>query len=232
MTEQPRIHRHELACHLAGEGTPEQRARIDAALRDNPQLQAWRDELEAEDRLVQSAVPLVRVEDRLTPTSRSKWLWWTAPAVASAMALVMMAREPTQRLKGNDLLGVMVASDRGVMPARDGDTFRPGTQLQLLLRHDGHKWALIAGRDAAGVADVYFSLALEAASPTMRPLPSSLVLDDAEGTECIFAVLADDKEDEMRRVVINAVSDGACDKPLQLPAGWTQDHIMYRKARE
>jgi hypothetical protein len=240
--EPARIHRHELACHLNGEGNAEQRARIDAALASDPRVQQWRDDLQAEDRAVLMAVPMHRLVATPTLVDRLR-TWWslgivrgamaTAGMVAATMIVVPQLSKPDpdgNRAKGSAQLAFAVQTNTGARPGIDGEALQAGDRIQLLLRASEEKRVIVVGIDGRGGVDVYFEAELSQwPRNVLQPLPNSLVLDDAIGEERVVAVFGDRSAEAMRAEVMRAAAAAQHGAALMLPMGMQQQQVRFRK---
>lgn len=143
--------------------------------------------------------------DRRASARPARWpvpAGWFALAAAVAVLLVAVTRNTAQpgepragadevRSKGVGLR-LWVNRDGRVFEGHSGDRFRPGDALRVTVTSSTPTWLFLAGIDAAGAVRAYHpfdgaeSVRLEPG--TDAPLPDSLVLDDAEGTEYLVAL--------------------------------------------
>jgi hypothetical protein len=237
-TETTRVHRHEVACHLAGEGDATQRARIDAALQQDARVQAWRDELVAEDRAAQIAVPLQRIMPQAVDTTP----WWQTgitkwavamTGVAGLAAVLMMPRginDSSTRTKGGAQLAFVVQHEGGARPGVDGESLHAGARIQLLLRANEEQRVVVVGIDGQGGVDVYFEAELSQwPRNALQPLPNSLVLDDAVGDERVVAVFGDQPAEVLRAAAMKAAAAAQPGALLDLPPGMHQQQVRFHK---
>ena len=204
--------RHQLRCFHVGELPAETRQSIEQHAEACLDCQAILEEFKSDDAAFRTHIPFVRFQaDHVrkvegtapgSPAVRRMWRWLTGGGVALAAALatvvLLMPRGPTdpqqqvgQRLKGRvPGLGFIYRTTVGVRAGRDGQRLAKGDQIHFMVRTADPKDALVVlGIDGRGSVTVYHAgTAPDGAWEAASPLPDSVVLDDAVGTERFFAV--------------------------------------------
>ncbi len=145
--------------------------------------------------LVLSASELRRTATQ--PTQLAKRTASDGPSVAGPAAPDLVHRGDN-RTKGthggNQRMSAYLVHGGVVTVARNGAPAYPGDQLQLTYTTDTDGYLAIFSLDGAGVASVYYddgaasarSAAITAGADV--PLPHSIILDDALGTETLYAL--------------------------------------------
>jgi anti-sigma factor RsiW len=176
---------HELRRYAAGELADERRAEIGALLESDAALKAELDELEAEKRAFQAAMPFGRFEAdhkaRSQPEglfarlTRVRWQAFGGFAAAAACAAIIAVNlgderpppDPVQRwaqnqTKGGDAkLGFFVRESAGVRLGTDGENLAPGAQIQFAVVDVADASAMvIVGVDGKGAVSTYATRAL------------------------------------------------------------------------
>lgn len=98
------------------------------------------------------------------------------------------------RTKGNTaVLEAWIETGDAVRPVYTNETLGAGTRLQLKFNPGNHRFVTLAGRDAAGVVEIYGTI--PASGPTLQSAPFALTLDDSKGHQVFYAVLTDIRPD-------------------------------------
>ena len=172
-----------------------------------------------------AAFELAPVPDAIRVASkpaRSPWrlAGWLVPALAAAMALVVISPfsgtelpgdettlVETERTKGSNqgARSLQIWLDAGE-PTRlaEGASVSPGDRVQLKYRARPG-WVTFAGVDGRGVVEVYKAVNTDG-SGEWRPAPFSLTLDDAPGEQQFLAVFTSERPD--RQAVADALKSG------------------------
>jgi hypothetical protein len=123
------------------------------------------------------------------PGRRARVAGAAAAAAALAVALVAVWRAGPDgvRTKGGASLGVFVSHHGVLRRGGAGEVVAPGDRLQLVTATDRAGWIAITALDGRGARTVYAAPRPVGAGRD-RPLPFSIVLDDALGPTTITAV--------------------------------------------
>lgn len=178
----------------------EVRAHVDACDRCARRLQVQQ---AAREDFVLQPVPAALLDAAAPgPANNTRWFRMLAPALiaAAALFLVMPAirtafeapqTEDRIRLKGLlPELEVWVGTDAGPRPVRDGEVLQPGDRVQLLYNPRGAALVTLAGRDGAGVTEVYKTFAPDERG--LQPAPFALTLDDAAGPQEFWVITSEE----------------------------------------
>jgi len=131
-------------------------------------------------------------------------LWIAAPALAAAIALVLVVVSrpgapgdlPGVAIKGQPALQVFAQHDGRVFQVADGAPLAPGDQIRFVAAPGELGYLLIASVDAAGQVTIYHpyggdeSAPIAAAAGPSQELPGSIVLDATLGPERIYALFS------------------------------------------
>jgi hypothetical protein len=131
------------------------------------------------------------------------WLGGGVLAAAASLALWLSSGEESERWtrsKGSARIDFFVKSGAAVRPGAPGESVRAGDALRFVVPRTEPRYLVILGRDSRGVASVYFPAGPrgERVPPSAEPigsglaLPSSVLLDDAPGSERLYAVFCDE----------------------------------------
>jgi hypothetical protein len=134
---------------------------------------------------------------------RAAWLGAGVLAAAASLALWLSGgeeSEPLSRSKGSARIDFFVKSGGAVRPGAPGESVRAGDALRFVVPRAESRYLAIVGRDSRGVSSVYFPAGPrgERVPRSAEPigsglaLPSSVLLDDAPGSERLYAVFCDD----------------------------------------
>jgi hypothetical protein len=133
-------------------------------------------------------------------------VWWLGGGVLAAAASLALwlssgeeASEWATRSKGAARIDFFVKSNDGVRRGTPGEVVRGGDALRFVVPRAESRYVVILGRDSRGVSSVYFPAGREgervpaSAEPVGSglALPSSVVLDDAPGSERLYAVFCE-----------------------------------------
>jgi hypothetical protein len=128
------------------------------------------------------------------------WLGGGALAAAASLALWLSSGagegEWATRGKGSARIDFFVKSGATVRPGAPGEVVHAGDALRFVVPRAESRYLVILGRDSRGLSSVYFPAGPEgervpaAAEPigSGLALPSSVLLDDAPGSERLYAV--------------------------------------------
>lgn len=121
---------------------------------------------------------------------------WIAPFVAMAAALLLVARPPENRLKGDVDLDFYVLRDGQAFPGDPSLPVRPGDRLQFTYRAGMADQMVVLGVDGTGNFTQFYpdeGDAPVAVIPGERHvLEGSILLDDAPGPEVFVAFFGED----------------------------------------
>jgi hypothetical protein len=133
------------------------------------------------------------------------WTLLPVSALAAALALLLVFRggPPSVRLdppadlatKGGSATLRVFANHQGqVFQLRDGDRLAPGDQIRFVVEPADLPYLIIASVDGTGKPSVYYPFDARESAQLERAitleLPGSIVLDDADGPERIFALFS------------------------------------------
>jgi hypothetical protein len=182
-----------------------------------------------------------------TPATRGvrRFLLPAAPLAAAAglLLFVMLREAPENRVKGGAAdsgparLEVYRRAGSEVEILKDGDTVKAGDLLQIAYIPSGERFGVIASLDGRGTVTLHYpenerAPTPLAAAPQVR-LASSYELDDAPDFECFYFITSDtelDVRDVLKRIADTAAAEpGAERRRLDLPAGWSQFAVCFRK---
>jgi hypothetical protein len=160
-------------------------------------LEAQQESLQRFQRVVAPAL-LPSLKAKL---ERSSWLrltWLLVPAVAAAAVVVgVRPRIPSHddvAIKGGATFQVFARRGGEVFRVTDGARLRPGDTLRFAVQPGGLSYVLIASRDEARHAAVYYPFdgaQSTLVDPRMRSeLPGSIELDATPGEETLFALFS------------------------------------------
>jgi hypothetical protein len=204
--------RHALARHEAGEGSPDERAALGAHLETCPTCAETLAELGRYRVAFQAGLSQAELEARIAlraarPAPRSwwalvRWPYALGAATATALALLLVfaprGDEPGPdsgtRTKGAEFsLSFVIESGGKPVLAEPGHRLRAGDRIQFLLTAPAGGQLHLVGVDGRGQVSVYFP-APGVTPPAFpggagRPVPGSIILDDAPGPERVFALL-------------------------------------------
>lgn len=199
--------RHTALRYETGELGGEEKTVFESHLAGCAHCQATLDDLAADKRAFQAAMPFAAFEAglaRRTERARPFWsrrlvLWPLLAAGAAAAALVLMPASGTSPgawdgIKGGGpSLRYYVKTVVGARPGVDGEALRAGDALRLQAGAGGRKYLLVIGVDADG--KIYPWLSADGrsvpAGTEATMLPGSVVLDDDPRPERIFALASD-----------------------------------------
>jgi hypothetical protein len=130
------------------------------------------------------------------------WLGGGALAAAASLALWLSSGEEPERWtrsKGSARIDFFVKSGAAVRPGAPGESVRAGDALRFVVPRAESRYLVILGRDSRGISSVYFPSGPrgERVPPSAEPigsglaLPSSVLLDDAPGSERLYAVFCE-----------------------------------------
>lgn len=128
-------------------------------------------------------------------------------AAALAVAVLPLPDEGTRSKGGDAALEAWVETGRSARPAYTNELVAPGSRVQLKFDARGHRYVTLAGRDGAGVVEVYSTLQAQGG---VEAAPFSLTLDDTPGDQIFFAVLTDARPDPERLV------EGLAEDPVRV----------------
>ena len=147
---------------------------------------------------------MTRVRRRLlAPPSR--WARYVAVATAAAAAAALIFAvglhprfPPDVELltKGGPSLRLVMRRGSRVAPAPDGTHLRAGDEIRFVIPAAPQRYLLVGSIDGDGHASIYYpfdgqaSAALDARDRRVE-LPGSIVIDEAQGPERIFALFSD-----------------------------------------
>lgn len=210
-----RVSRFDVERLAVGELTGADKARVEAAVKADPALQAFFDDVVAADKafLFEHPPAAFFAAARPAPSLADKLrAFLTAPQLvaslcaAAAVAVIVQApigEGPRERSKGGaetPTVGFFVLEkDSAGDVARlghAGDALRAGDKIQLAVKDVDKVVIVVVGVDGSGVVSVYareaVSTTAKGPSTKARLLPASLVLDDTTGPERFFVVYGDD----------------------------------------
>ncbi|MCK6530736.1 DUF4384 domain-containing protein [Myxococcota bacterium] len=189
----------------------------------------WPWERVAEDVLVRAArlpdadrdpvmAVLARGERRIG--SRLSWRMALAAALAAAVAVVVAllppgggplpGEDPGVRLKGRGGLSAFVLDEGEAIAIAPGTPLAAGDRIQFRLA-TSRSYVALLGVDGTGTVSRYLPVGGEESVPVVpggsRPLPDSLVLDDAPGPEVFLAFCSDEAlaVEDLERAVHDAL---------------------------
>ncbi|MBI5497528.1 MAG: hypothetical protein HY904_21130 [Deltaproteobacteria bacterium] len=248
--------RHTLRRHFAGELDAAARADLDNHLKECLDCQAVLAELKSDEAAFKVHIPFARFADqhekRLAAASPVRTglsnFWKTvfgggvalAAAMTAAAFLLIPAPRPedqlTERIKGGGI-GFLLRTSDGVRAGRDGETLKPGDQIQFFVKAPEDTEVVVVGVDGKGAVSVYHVGRVVAVDGRAAPLPDSVVLDDAVGPERFFAVYgrgfaAGELKALVQKAAEKMVADGADLRavetlPLDLPADKAQQSSVH-----
>lgn len=176
-----------------GEVAPDQRARVERAMSEDPSVKARLDALAADDAQVLAAHPPARVAASIraqaVPQERSRFRFvpLVAAALAASVMAVVMTREPADeiRLKGDGpRLTLFRMTSKGPHALADGDAAKPGDLVQARYALDVPAHAVLLSFDGAGSVTIHAppgsDTAIDAGSFTTE---RAFELDDTPGFE-------------------------------------------------
>lgn len=238
---------------LPAEKAGEIARRLDAEPELAARLQALKDS--DEEALARYPAPQMaeRIRRRAATSRRPAWQMpalFAAPALAAAVALLLLVRAPTpevsglspnppyaDRVKGLSphLVAYRVRDGRGE-PVGEDDRLRPGDVVQLHYVAAGQPFGAVVSVDGAGAATLHWPerpsgpARLEPKGETS--LPHAFELDDAPGFERFFFVTASEpvaaaRVMEAARAL--AARPDAESASLDLPETWQQSSLCLRK---
>jgi hypothetical protein len=214
-----RVSRFDVERLACGELCGEEAARVQRAVDRDPALQAFLQELRADDAAFLLQQPPAAFMARLaaatpaptmTPWARAAAffgglrLQLAAGAMAAAVLVAVVVLPGTGdddgpiRGKGGErqpALSFFVKEDGGARLGSAGETLKAGDQIQLAVKDADPRALVVIGVDSAGVVSVYASeetTTVPKGQTGPRPLPAALVLDDVMGAERFFVVYGDD----------------------------------------
>jgi hypothetical protein len=216
-----RVSRFDVERLACGELRGDDAARVQQAIDRDPALQAFLQELRADDAAFLLQQPPAAFMARLaaaTPTpTMTPWartaaffaglrLQLAAGAMAVAVLVAVVALPRTGgddddgpiRGKGGErqpTLSFFVKEDGGARLGSAGEILKAGDQIQLAVTDATPRALVVVGVDSAGVVSVYASevtTTVPKGETGPRPLPAALVLDDVVGAERFFVVYGDD----------------------------------------
>jgi hypothetical protein len=141
---------------------------------------------------------------RAAPRRAAMWLGGGALAAAASLALWLTSGAESEqqlaRSKGSARIDFFVKSGGAVRPGAPGESVRAGDALRFVVPRAESRYLVILGHDSRGVSSVYFPAGPqgERVPSSAEPigsglaLPSSVLLDDAPGSERLFAVFCDE----------------------------------------
>ena len=128
------------------------------------------------------------------PRSRGLWMAAGGAALAAAAALVLVQVAATsggERTKGGPQIGFFVKRGDAVFEGQNGQRVRAGDRLRFVVSTPDQRYLTVLGRDSTGMVSSYYPTAglPERVGPGRQlVLGSSVELDEAPGTERIFAL--------------------------------------------
>ena len=161
---------------------------------------------------VNVAAESARILERLDAAEAKPAAWWqrfmpiVAPAMALLLAIVFLpsqfsslyqdAAPGPNRTKGAVAIEMFVDDADGAFQAEPGIELREGDRVQFRYRADGHGWLMLVSVDGRGAITLLYPVDGEESGSVdpagIHPLPSSVILDDAIGTERVYAVFSDE----------------------------------------
>jgi hypothetical protein len=143
--------------------------------------------------------------------------------------------EPGETAKGTGALRLYARRAERVFPVEPGTILLPGDQVRFAVQSGSARFALIASIDGRGEASIYCpsSEIAKDAGLGWAFLGDSIVLDDSEGPERIFAVFSDERLDD--EAVLPALRAEAKEGPgairghRNLPLRWVQASVLFEK---
>jgi len=173
---------------------PEARAHALAHLDGCARCRADRDAAdELRARFVAQVMPRTR-----PATRRRRWALLALPALAAAVALLVVWRDrgepPELAIKGGATWQVFAHRADATFAVHDGTRLAAGDRIRFVISPAGARYVLVASIDGAGHATIYYPYAGPSSEPIAGPraeLPGSIVLDTAPGPERVFALLSD-----------------------------------------
>ena len=212
-----RVSRFDVERLACGELRDDDAARVQRAIDRDPALQAFLQELRADDAAFLLQQPPAAFMARLAAATMTPWartaaffaglrLQLAAGAMAAAVlvAVVVLPRtggdddDGRIRSKGGErqpALSFFVKDQEGARLGNVGETLKAGDQIQLAVTDAAPRALVVIGVDSAGVVSVYVSeetTTVAKGQTGPRPLPAALVLDDVVGAERFFVVYGDD----------------------------------------
>jgi len=223
---------------------PESQARFDALVAQERAFDAAHPWESVRDAVVARAAELPALDDEgilrgfagARPVSRAPAApWWRGlvPAligVATAIVVFLALPGPPpapdgpNRIKSGEGLHGFALVEGHAQPLAAGETLGEGDRLQLQVTTTRGRLALL-GVDGTGTVTRYFPVAGEVSAPwtpgAARPLPDSLVLDDAPGPEIFVAFASDDALplDALQQALHDALDAGGGSRAL-LTTDW------------
>jgi hypothetical protein len=160
-------------------------------------LEAQQESLQRFQRQVAPAL-LPSLKGELGRISWLRFRWLLVPVVAAAAIVVVgRPRIPSHddvAVKGGATLQVFARRGGEVFPVTNGARLRSGDALRFAVQPGGLRYVLIASRDEAGHATVYYPYDGPQSAPVdpgkRSELPGSIELDAAPGEEHVFALFS------------------------------------------
>lgn len=219
-SDSARVSRFDVERLACGELTGDDAARVQRAIDRDPTLQAFLQELRADDAAFLLQQPPAAFMARLAAATTAPTMtpWARAAAVLGGLRLQLMAGAMAAavlvavvvvpgtggdddgpiRHKGGErqpALSFFVKEEGGARLGSAGETLKAGDQIQLAVKDAAPRALVVIGVDSAGVVSVYASeetTTVPKGQTGPRPLPAALVLDDVVGAERFFVVYGDD----------------------------------------
>jgi len=146
-----------------------------------------------------------------SPFERFRTPWALAvPAVALALLALIVVQVPSGDddlyigVKGGPRLQIVALRGETQFPVSEGTRLRPGDRIRFRVDPGEAHHLLIASKDGAGHASIYFNGAVQAG---LQDLPGSIELDAALGPEHLHALFSDTPLDAQS--VLRALESGA-----------------------
>jgi hypothetical protein len=128
------------------------------------------------------------------------WIWGLVAVPVLALAIAFLPEiappsaeitpAPDTRTKG-DAPGLEAWIELGgsARPVYTNEALGAGTRLQLKFNAGQHRFVTLAGRDAAGVVEIYGTIPVSGSG--LQTAPFALTLDNSKGSQIFFAVMSD-----------------------------------------
>jgi hypothetical protein len=132
------------------------------------------------------------------PRGRGIWVAAGGAALAAAAALSLVHAPDIsvgQRTKGGEQIGFFVKRGDAVFEGQNGQRVRAGDRLRFVVSTPAARYLAVFGRDSSGAVSTYYPTAglPERVGPGRQiELESSVELDEARGTERIFALFCEE----------------------------------------
>jgi len=225
---------------LAGELAPGESHAAQQHLGSCSRCNAQCTQLERDRERYRLAPPPLQANPERHTKRWASWRLWLLPvgALSAAAVLILLLRpgsghgnfmaEATQT-KGSIRLGFYVKRGDTVRAGHSGDIVYPGEAVRFTYTSRTSGYLAVVSLDGAGKVSVYHpdpdvNPAAPLAPAEDEPLPGSILLDDALGTEAVYGVLCSEP-----RALIGIVEQLRRERDLPAVSGCAVDKVILEK---